>query len=139
MKTSIPKHATSLTQKLRVKPSEIDSLRHVNNVVYLKWANAVAEKHWSILTNKELESKFYWVALRHEIDYLKPAFLNDEIRIETWIGESKGVRSVRYVHIYKEDNLLVKTKTVWCLIDAVTHKPTRITQEILGVLIQIPN
>jgi len=28
-----------------------------------------------------------WVTVRHEIDYTRPAFLDDEVIARTWIGE----------------------------------------------------
>jgi len=74
------------------------------------------------------------VATRHEIDYVNQAVLGDMITVYTWIGETGGVRSIRNVHIYKEDTLLSKAKTTWCLVDRNTQKPTRIRQDILNIL-----
>ena len=71
---------------------------------------------------------------RHEIDYKKDAILGDKITFKTWIGETKGVRSIRHVEIYKEDVLLVKAQTVWCMLDVKTLRPTRITESVLKVL-----
>ena len=39
-----------------------------------------------------------------------------------------------YVEIYKEDVLLVKAQTVWCMLDVKTLRPTRITESVLKVL-----
>jgi acyl-CoA thioester hydrolase len=130
----VPENSVSYHQTIKVKANEIDNLNHVNNVVYLQWVNDIAEKHWEKLTNAEIDEKYFWVATRHEIDYVNPAFLNDEITVYTWVGESKGVRSIRNVHIYKGDTLLVKTKTTWCLINSKTLKPSRIEKDILDIL-----
>ena len=113
-----------------VKEHEIDNLNHVNNVVYLQWINDVSIKHWSVLSNNVINSKYIWVAIRHEIDYLKPAFLNENITIKTWIATLKGVKSIRKVEIYRNEILLAKSQTTWCLLDAKTQKITRITKEI---------
>jgi len=129
-----PSDTVSYQHSLRVEEKHIDSLNHVNNVVYLQWVNDISEKHWEILSNQNLNSKYFWVCLRHEIDYLSQAFPGDEISIFTWVGESAGVRSIRNVHIYKGDILLTKVKSTWCLIDANTLKPTRIKEDILEVL-----
>lgn len=115
---------------ITVKETEIDSLNHVNNVVYLQWINDVSALHWKTLSNEEINSKYIWVAVRHEIDYIKPAFLNENITIKTWIATLKGVKSIRNVEIYRENQLLAKSKTTWVLLDAKTQKITRIPKEI---------
>ena len=54
----------------KVIESDIDNLNHVNNIEYLKWVQKASTLHWESLSNKELNKKFLWVVLRHEIDYL---------------------------------------------------------------------
>lgn len=134
MKNFPPENTVSYQYSFKVTQKDIDSLNHVNNVVYLQWINDISEKHWNLITNETLEQHYFWMVLRHEIDYVNQAFLGDEITIYTWVGESQGVKSVRNVHIYKGDTLLVKGKSTWCLIDAKTLKPTRIKEDILKVL-----
>jgi len=119
---------------ITVEASDIDELNHVNNNVYLRWANLAATKHWEVLSDAKINQQYVWVALRHEIDYVKPAFLNDTITVKTWVGETAGVKSVRYVEIYNKTNLLAKTKTVWALLDAKTMRPKRIQEDILSIL-----
>jgi acyl-CoA thioester hydrolase len=130
-----PKRSVSYTYSLTVEQEHIDNLNHVNNVVYLQWVNDISEKHWNILAANGLKEKYFWVVLRHELDYHSEAFLGDELSLKTWIGESKGVKSVRHVEIYKGDNLLLKAASTWCLIDAKTLKPTRIKNDILDILV----
>ena len=118
------------TTKIKVQKADIDELNHVNNVVYLQWVNDVSALHWSTLSNVEINAKYIWVAVRHEIDYLKPAFINEEITIKTWIATLEGVKSIRKVEIYRKEELLAKSKTTWVLLDAKTQKITRIPKEI---------
>ncbi len=134
MKSIIPDNVVSHRINLKVQERDIDVLNHVNNVVYLQWVNDISEIHWGILSNEEINSKYFWVAIRHEIDYINQAVLGEEITIYTWIGKTGGVRSVRNVHIYRNETLLAKTKTTWCLVDKITNKPTRIQQDILNIL-----
>jgi len=134
MESINPENTVSYKHTIQVKPEEIDGLNHVNNVVYLKWVNEISEKHWGMLSNPELDKKYFWVAIRHEIDYLQPAFLNDLITVHTWIGKTGGVRSVRHVHIYRGEQLLAKAQTTWCLMDVKTNKITRIGKEIMDIL-----
>lgn len=117
-----------------VTPEEIDELNHVNNIVYLRWVQDVSGKHWFKLTENNSQNNYIWVVLRHEIDYVSSAVLNDKITLKTWVGETQGVKSVRYVEIYKQNKLLAKAKTTWCLLDVKTLRPVRISEEIINLL-----
>jgi acyl-CoA thioester hydrolase len=94
----------------------------------------IATNHWAHLTKDTPLPQYVWVVVRHEIDYLKQAILGDEIIVKTWVGETKGVTSVRFMEFYKNDVLLVKAKTTWAMLDAITHKPSRIRENVLKVL-----
>ena len=54
-------------------------LGHVNNVVYLRWVQEVAVADWRAAAPAADQDALLWVVMRHEIDYKRPAFLNDEI------------------------------------------------------------
>lgn len=129
-----PPTSNSFHKQYVVQPQDIDSLNHVNNVVYLQWANDIAEAHWSELSNASIDSKYFWVCLRHEIDYLGEALLGDAIDIFTWVGISKGAKSTRHISISKGEKLLCKLVSTWCLIDAQTKRPTRINEDIRTLL-----
>ena len=98
--------------KIKVSSEDIDTLDHVNNLVYVKWMDKIATTHWSYLTKKNPLPQYVWVVKRHEIDYLKEATLGDEITVKTWVGETKGITSVRFMEFYKNEILLVKAKTI---------------------------
>lgn len=119
---------------LTVTKKDIDHLNHVNNVVYVNWILEAAEKHWESLSSKKMNETYVWVVLRHEIDYLSSAMLDDEITVSTWIGDSLGVKSDRFVVIKRGDKLLAKAKTIWCLLDKESMKPIRIPLELKGLL-----
>ena len=129
-----PENSVSYAYNLKVEQAHIDKLSHVNNVVYLQWVNDISEKHWNLLSQNGLKDKYFWVVLRHELDYMNQAVLHDELRIVTWVGESKGVKSVRHVSVFKQDTLLLKAASTWCLIDAKTLRPTRIKDDILNII-----
>ncbi len=50
-------------------PADIDENGHVNNVVYLRWAQDMGTAHWRSLAPPEAQATWAWIALRHEIDY----------------------------------------------------------------------
>lgn len=116
---------------IRAAPQHIDALNHVNNVVYLQWVQDVAEAHWNALATEEMKRQYAWVVLKHQIEYLAPVFLNEELTAKTWVAESSGVRSLRKVEFYNgSGKLVVRASTTWCLLDAHSGKPRRIDQDI---------
>lgn len=130
----IHKMKNIFTLTITVSSEDLDLLKHVNNLVYVKWMDKIATTHWAHLTKDTPLPQYVWVVVRHEIDYLKQASLGDKIIVKTWVGETKGVTSVRFMEFYKNDVLLVKAKTTWAMLDAKTFKPSRIRENVLKVL-----
>ncbi|MBC7796117.1 MAG: acyl-CoA thioesterase, partial [Pyrinomonadaceae bacterium] len=71
------------SHSFKVSAKDIDAQNHVNNVAYLQWIQDVAVAHWQTTANVEMLENLTWVVIRHEIDYLKPAFLDEEITATT--------------------------------------------------------
>ena len=117
-----------------VVTSNIDELNHVNNVVYLQWIQDIANLHWNELKEGVDTAAYVWVVIRHEIDYLNQALLGDTLLAKTWVGKTAGLKSIRHVEFYRNNKLLVKAQTTFCLLHAKSFKPTRITDEILAML-----
>lgn len=130
----VPENSASHSYSIEVKAEHLDNLQHVNNVVYLQWVNEMSEVHWDILATEELKANYFWVVLRHELDYMGEALLGDQLLIRTWVGRSEGAKSVRHVEIFKGDKVLLRAASTWCLIDAKSLRPTRIKNDILDVL-----
>jgi len=117
-------------KQITVHAEHLDTLNHVNNVVFLQWVQDIAEDHWLSKSTTDFNEIYAWVALDHFIEYKKPAFLNDILTVKTFIEESVGARSIRMVEFFKEDKLVVRAKTNWCLIDRKRGRPMRIPKEI---------
>lgn len=113
-----------------VKADDIDEQGHVNNVAYLRWVQDVAIAHWRDAASAEQQARFTWFVTRHEIDYKKPAFENDEIKATTWVGKAKYATCERFTEITRGDELLVKALSIWCMIDRDASRPARITTEL---------
>lgn len=122
---------------IKVSHEHIDEMDHVNNVVYLQWIQDVAISHWVTLATKEWQEKYLWVALRHEIDYKKPAFLGDELIAETHVAAMEGVKSERHTKIYNpaSGDVMVKSITFWCQLNAETKRPARVEQDMIDLYI----
>ena len=114
-----------------VQPQDIDEQGHVNNVEYLKWIQDVAVAHWRHAASEEQLAKYSWITVRHEIDYKKQAFEGEEITATTWVGEWTKVTCERFTEIHRGGDLLVKSRTVWCMIDRDTTKPAKISAELI--------
>lgn len=128
-----PNFASKYEHCRTVKADEIDEFNHVNNVVYLQWINDVSGLHWNTMAPEAIKEKYFWIVNRHEIDYLKPAFLGEEIKCQTWVETLAGVRSTRMVHIYRGDTLLAKAQTTWVLINAETNRLARIPENLAAL------
>jgi acyl-CoA thioester hydrolase len=117
---------------LRVAPEDIDRNGHVNNVVYLRYAQDAAVAHWLSVASDAQQASAVWVARRHEIDYLRPALLADALIARTWVGEASGATFERFVEIVRsvDGESLAKVRTVWVLLDPATLRPRRVTPEI---------
>lgn len=127
--------AETFTQKRKVVKDDLDELQHVNNVRYVQWIQDIAKEHWEVRATPQLKEDFFWVVIRHEIDYKKQAFLDDELLIETYVGDTTFVTSERFVNIKNADSgeVLVAAKSNWCLLDTSTKKPTKITEDLRDV------
>lgn len=122
----------SFVHKITVRSEDIDVLKHVNNVVYLRYAQEVAQEHWKYKTNEVVRDLFVWVVVRHEIDYLHPSFEGNELLGSTWLELPKGSSIVRNVSLFNNSlqKATANVKSTWCLLDAITLRPKRIDESV---------
>ena len=115
-----------------VTQEDLDNLNHVNNVRYVQWVQDVAEEHWHTKATEKILSEYFWILLKHQIEYKNPAVLGDVITLKTYITASGGASCVRMVEIYNKntDKLLASSETTWCLVSQKSMRPSRITEEI---------
>ncbi len=115
---------------ITIVPEDIDFMGHVNNARYLGWVQDVALAHWQKLAPAEEVASKAWVALKHEITYRRPAFLNDEAIAETVLEKIAGARSFYNTVIRRGEDVLAEVKSMWCCIDAQSLRPARIDREV---------
>ena len=108
--------------------SDIDENGHVNNVVYLRWAQDLGVAHWQSLAPAEALATWAWVALRHEIDYRRALLPGEAANGRTWVsGTAEGPRFDRYIRIDADDGAMcAQVKTTWVLIEQATGRPKRV-------------
>ncbi|MCB0465722.1 MAG: acyl-CoA thioesterase [Aequorivita sp.] len=133
MKSEIFKH------RFIVPASAIDDLNHVNSVIYLHWCLEAAEAHWISKTSEKQREQYVWVVLNHFISYKNPSFLGEELETQTWIDNYQGAKSERHYKIIRSSDkkIIVEATTLWCFLNAKTFHPTKITEEISNLFMQI--
>lgn len=125
---------TAFIRPITPDPRDFDEMGHVNNAVYLRWAQEIAVAHWSLIATASMAQKYRWVVLRHEIDYRDPALPGDSVVARTWISRTaEGPRFERFVDIRKEGSVrpAASLKSTWCLLDAASRRPRRVGADIL--------
>jgi len=117
---------------IRVQPSDIDELGHVNNVVYVRWVQDVAVAHWRSAATAQEQADVLWVVVRHEIDYKHPARLEDGIVARTWVGAATRSTFERHTEILRaaDRRLLVRARTLWCPISPGTLRPMHVGDDV---------
>ena len=120
--------------ELLAKPEHIDELGHVNNAVWVQWIQDVAVAHWRSAAAPEHDAAYFWVVVRHEIDYLRPAFEGEQILARTWIdAEVRGARSTRHMEFLGPDGKpCVRARTQWAIIDKAAGRPIRVPREVVA-------
>ena len=122
------------TLQMTALPEHIDELGHVNNAVWVQWIQQVALAHWYSLADPAHAGAYFWVIVRHEIDYLRPAFEGDTVTGRTWVGEApKGAKFDRLMEFTGPDGkVLVKARTTWAIIDKAAGRPIRVPPEVVA-------
>jgi acyl-CoA thioester hydrolase len=119
---------------LTALPEHIDELGHVNNAVWVQWMEQVAVAHWRSVADPVHQDDFFWVVVRHEIDYLRAVFEGERITARTWAGEApKGARFDRHMEFVGEDGKpRVRARSWWAIIDRASGRPIRVPPEVVA-------
>jgi acyl-CoA thioester hydrolase len=120
--------------ELTARPEHIDELGHVNNAVWVQWIQQVAVAHWESVADAAHKDAYFWVVVRHEIDYLRAAHVGDRITARTWVGEApKGARFDRFLEFTGPDGkVCVRARTHWAIIDKASGRPIRVPPEVVA-------
>ena len=116
---------------VHVSPDDIDQMGHVNNAVYLKWVQEAVIGYWRGIAPAEALRRHLWVALRHEIDYRRPAFLGDRIEATVVAEGVEGCRASFRTFIKRGEQVLAEVRSSWCCLDATTRRPARPMREVV--------
>lgn len=128
---------SNLFEQERVPTADdVDALGHVNNIVYVRWVQDVAVAHsdaagWDLAAYQREGAVF--VVRRHEVEYLRPAYEGDRLVLRTWVADWKGASSWRETRVVRERDQqeVVRARTLWAFVDASSGRPKRIPQAIV--------
>ncbi len=124
------------TDRWPVRQYEVDSYGHVNNAVYLNWAEEMAARHaersgfgtaWASAHGGT------WVIRRHEVDYHLPAKYGDELRLTVRVEAVRGSRGQRRTTIARaaDSRLLAEIFTEWVWVRLRDGRPAPVPEELV--------
>lgn len=124
-------------RRFRVRTYEVDENGHVNNAVYLNWAEDLTADHaeacgfgraWSE------ERGGTWLVHRHEMTYRQPAFRGDEIEARVRVEALGGVRGRRRTTFRRvaDDVGLAEVHSDWVWVRIADGRPVRLPDELLA-------
>ncbi len=116
---------------IAVDPADIDFMGHVNNASYLKWVQDAVVDHWRALAPAEAVAGHVWVAMKHEITYRRPTFLEDAVIAHVLLEKVHGARAFYETIIKRGEVVLAEVKSSWCCLDAVTLRPARLARDLI--------
>ena len=112
----------------------VDANGHVNNVAYIQWMQDAAIHHAQATgcTAIALSLGATWVVRAHLVEYLRPVFAGETIRVLTWVSNFRKVQSLRKYKLVRagDETVVAQAETDWVFVDAKTGRPRAIPDEI---------
>jgi acyl-CoA thioester hydrolase len=128
--------------RFTVPADAVDINGHVNNVKYVQWMQDIAVHHYRDAGgNPPMEAiGATWVARKHTIEYLRPAFEGEEIALLTWVANVQRVRSERkYKFVRAKDRVVIaRGSTEWVLMNVASGRPVSVPAEVLACFSLLP-
>lgn len=119
-------------------PQDIDAFGHVNNAVYLKWADETAWDHWQADGHGVEECRHLdrgMAIMRTEADYLGHVREGETIICAVWIARSDGrLRAERWYQFRRASDgaTVFRARTQLVSFQLSTGKPARMVDAFAG-------
>lgn len=122
---------TAFTATITAQPADIDELGHVNNSVWVRWIQDMATAHWNAAALPEHVAAYYWVVVRHEIDFSGNIAAGESVEGRTWVdGLPRGAKFDRHVEFVRAGKVIVRAKTTWAILDKGTGRILRVPKDV---------
>lgn len=135
--TAPPPPPGLFTVRRRVEWRDIDMAQHVNNAAYMAYmedcgVQVAAAHHWPMA--RMTAAGFGIVARRYRIDYKRPALLDQELEIATYISDVKRSSATRHYAITRVEDgaLLTRAQAVWVWVSLETGRPIRVPDDFVA-------
>lgn len=120
--------------EIEIGASAIDDNGHVNNVEFVRWMQDAAVRHADArgLTDVTRAAGATWVVRSHRIDYLRPVFAGDRVRVVTWVADFRRAFSLRRYRFVRAGDgaLLARGETDWVFVDVRSGRPRSVPDEL---------
>lgn len=120
----------------RVEWRDIDNAGHANNsayFAYLEDCSTQVGRHFQWPMRRMLDAGFAMVLRQMRVQYLQPAYMDDEIEISAWLSGGKAAQATRHYLISRPSDgaLLARAQGLWVCFDLKRQRPMRIPQQVL--------
>ena len=126
----------AFSQAIDVRFSDLDSLGHVNNAVFISYLEHARFKWWAgMLNGRDFKEDGFLIA-RVEMDYRKSIVLGDSVRVDLRVNQIGNTSfSLAYKVIRDTDQVvLAEAQTVLVTMDFQTNRPRPIRPQTLAWL-----
>src|SRR5690349_4470902 len=113
---------TTFRHPIAIEPADIDHMGHVNNSVYLKWVQDAVIDYWRTVAPPDAVARHLWVALKHEITYRKPTFLQDAVVAEVIAERVEGARAFFRTVLTRGEDAFSEMQSCWCCLYVDTKR-----------------
>ena len=130
-------HARVYEHNIEVGASAIDANGHVNNVEFVRWMQEAAVAHADAAgcTAATQAAGATWVVRSHHVEYQRPAFAGDRLRVLTWVADFRRAFSLRRYRFVRtsDGTVLAKGETDWVFVDTKAGRPRSIPDDVKGM------
>ena len=113
----------------RVRFSDVDIYRHVNNVKYFEYYQEARLAFLASLGREQVGGDFSLVVARVDVDYRRPIlFRSEPYTVESWISRVGNSSFVVNAEIRDGDTLLSKAEAVMVAFDLRTQAARALTE-----------
>ena len=131
------------TYSVEVAPASIDANGHANNIEFVRWMQEAAVSHADAAgcTAATREFGATWVVRSHQIEYLRPAMVNDQLHVRTWVADFRRAFSRRkYEFVRTSDQIvLARGETNWVYVEVASARPRSIPSHIAAMFELVPD
>lgn len=113
--------AYRMVHRFRVPFSDVDLLRHVNNVAYLRWAEHVRTEYVAEILGEEIGGRHGIILATLQVTYEKVIGYRESVAIGCRVGRI-GTKSLDFGHEIWSDDRAVRCATIASTVVAMDYE-----------------